>query len=38
MYCKRELYGTGGGTTLSRHRAERIVDEMGLVDLYTQSK
>lgn len=33
--CNRDLYGAGGGASLSRHRAEKIVDELQLVWLFT---
>jgi hypothetical protein len=31
LNCRKELYGEGNGSTLSRHRAEEIVDGLGLV-------
>jgi hypothetical protein len=33
--CYKELYGEGNGSTLSRHRAEKIVDAMDLVHVFT---
>ena len=32
--CHKRLYSTGDGSTLSRHRAEKIVDELDLVELH----
>lgn len=32
--CKQRLYSDGKGSTLSRHRAEKIVDDMDLVELH----
>lgn len=32
--CKARLYSEGNGSSLSRHRAERIVDELDLVELH----
>jgi len=31
LSCLKELYSEGNGSTLSRHRAEKIVDQMDLV-------
>jgi len=36
--CAKELYGGGGGMTLAHHRAEKIVDDLELVDLYQRAQ
>lgn len=35
--CHRELYGEGKGSSLSRHRAEMIVKEMALEQVFRKA-